>query len=153
MDSETREAIREAVIEVLREQAHHPPFHRRAPIARQTDPNGKTWLSVTASKAQAVLILISLMGSLFGGMWASMAVRDELVVYPRVTAMVEGVMRAHKDDVRAEMSALRPTIATRVELDALAKELAVSRAERIEQYTAIQAQLDRIERRLERNGR
>ena len=149
----TPDDIRSLIVQVLEEQQREHAYTKREPLVRFADPDGKPWYSATVSKVQAMSAVLALLATIFAGIWASMSARDNLVVYPRVEQIVDGKLADHESDVRAEMSALRPTIATRVELDALAKEVAVSRAERIEQYTAIQAQLDRIERRLERMGR
>lgn len=148
-----REDLAELIREILEEHERIHPYHRRDTLVSFKDPQGRPWYSATVSKVQAISAVLTLLVTIFAGIWASMAVRDELVVYPRVNGIVRVQLDEHERDVRAEMSALRPTMATRTELDALAKEVAVSRAERIEQYTAIQAQLDRIERRLEKMGR
>ena len=153
MDAGLRETIREAVLDVLREEREHPAYHPRAPFVRHVDPDGKTWLSATASKAQAITAILGLLAAVFGGIWGSMAVRDSIVIMPQVAESIEARLADHERHVREAMEAVRPTIATKAEVAELSEQLAVSRAERITQYTAIQAQLARIEARLERLGR
>lgn len=151
--------IRRMVAEVLAEQQtpSSRQFSKREPLVRFSDPEGKAWYAATISRVQAISAILSLLGTIFAGIWASMSVRDQLVVFPQVAEIVQHGIQAEitrsEAKARAEIEALRALAATRVELEALAKEHAVSRAERVEQYNAIQAQLDRIERRLERLGK
>lgn len=153
----TRDELTELIREVLSEQeaalnGKHD-CHRRAPLVRFSDQNGKPWYSATISRVQAMSAVLVLLSTIFAGIWASMAARDQLVVYPNVNKIVDARMIAHEIQVRRDMDAIRPQIATKTELDEVDKKIEVSRAEREKQYEAIQAQLDRIERRLERLGR
>ena len=153
MDEALREAIREAVMDVLTEERLHPAFHKRGPLSKQVDPEGKTWISATASRAQAIAIILSFLATIFAGIMASMAIRDEVKVYPRVQEIIDGRLKDHEAHVKQTMEAVKPLLASKEEVAELAKQLAVSRAERIEQYTAIQLQLNRIEDRLARIGK
>ena len=138
----TPEQLRELIREILEEQDIHA-FHRRQTLVRFKDPDGRPWYSATISKVQAASAVFALLATIFGAIWVSMAARDEIVVYPRVSRMISASEADH-----IEFSDER--YATKSEVGQVATALAVSKAERVEQFNAIQRQLDVQDKRLER---
>jgi len=130
-----RDDLRELIREILSEQAAAHPYRPRAPLARFEDPDGKPWYSATLSRVQAVMAIFALLTTIAGAIWVS--------VLPLVDQQIKAYAVEH------EKQAIE-RFATKPEVAALSQALAVSKAERVEQFNAIQRQLDRIERELVR---
>lgn len=142
MSDLTQEQLRELIREILDEQDVHA-FHRRQTLVRFQDPEGKPWYSATISRVQALSAVLALLATIFAGIWSSMAARDSMVVFPRVQAMIE---EAASDADRLA----HDRYFTRPEAAALSERLSVSKAEREQQFQAIQQQLAAQDKRLER---
>ncbi|HQP93135.1 MAG TPA: hypothetical protein PK570_04155, partial [Thermoanaerobaculia bacterium] len=107
------------------------------------DPEGKPWYSATVSRVQALSAVLALLTTIFGAIWFSMATRDQIVVLPLVDQRIKSYAVEHDKQAHERF-------ATKAEAAALREVIAVSTAERVEQFNAIQRQLDRIERELVR---
>lgn len=141
------ETIREVIAEERRERMTHPEARER--VTRYQDPTGKTWTSVTMAKAEWVTKILQL--CLVVGAVLSLAnvVVIRMSVGPLIDEKIGVAIHAHETAAEERMKAIAPTIATRSELDAVKSEMAVSRAQRIEQFNALNARLDRIENMLQ----
>lgn len=138
-----RDDLRAVIREVLSEQDRQHGYIPRAPFQRFADPEGKPWYSATVSRVQALSAVLALLTTIFGAIWFSMATRDQIVVLPLVDQRIKSYAVEH------DKQALE-RFATKAEAAALREVIAVSTAERVEQFNAIQRQLDRIERELVR---
>lgn len=130
-----RDDLRAVIREVLSEQDRQHRYIPRAPFQRFADPEGKPWYSATVSRVQAVMAIFALLTTIAGAIWVS--------VLPLVDQQIKAYAVEH------EKQAIE-RFATKPEVAALSQALAVSKAERVEQFNAIQRQLDRIERELVR---
>jgi len=130
-----RDDLRELIREILSEQAASHPYRPRAPLARFEDPDGKPWYSATLSRVQAVLAIFALLTTIAGAIWVS--------VLPLVDQQIKAYATEHDRQAMERF-------ATKAEAAALREVIAVSTAERVEQFNSIQRQLDRIERELVR---
>ena len=135
--------IRAIVEDALREHAASQRFHKRAPLSKHTDPEGRTWYSGAVSRVQALSAVLALLASIFAGIWASMGARDQLVVYPEVDRRIDARFTAHDAQVRREMEQISPQLAKASELALLRQDIAVLKA----QTELILEQLNRIEPR------
>lgn len=112
-----RDDLRELIRDVLAEQARQHSYAKRDPLVRFSDPEGKNYWSATVSRMQALSLLLTLLGMIGGVVWSAMSARDQLVVLPRVRAMVElhdAMPTAHAAIMRAadeEIDEVRSTAA------------------------------------------
>lgn len=138
-----RDELRQLIREILVEQDRQHSCVTRAPFVRFADPDGKPWYSATLSRVQALSAVLALLATIFGAIWVSMATRDQIVVLPLVDQRIKSYAVEHDKEALERF-------ATKAEAAALREVIAVSKAERVEQFNAIQRQLDRIERELVR---
>lgn len=144
-DEELRETIR---AELDAHDVRHRMAQRKP--TKITDPEtGKEWLTGALDKAELVRFAAWCVGGLAGLVFAGLVLFAKVEVYPEV----DGRIKAHAEAAKIEMQRITPQFASAVEVATLRKDLEISRAQRIEQFAAIQAQLDRIEQRLDRLGR
>ena len=144
-DEELRELIR---AELDAHDRRHI-FSPRAP-ATITDPEtGQELVTGALQKAEIIRFAAWCVGGLAGLVFGGIVLFARVEVYPEVDRRIV----AHAVAAKVEMQAIEPRFASAADMATLRRDMEVSRAQRIEQFTAIQAQLDRIEARLDRLGR
>lgn len=142
------EQIRELIREELDEHDKRHMFARREPT-KITDPEGNEWITGALRKAEVVKFLWWSLTAVAGVVFAGLILFARVEVYPEVDNRIE----RHEKSAQSRMLESVKGYATIGDLNKLDAAVQVSRAERIQQFEAIKAQLDRIEERLNRGGR
>lgn len=135
--------IRALIAAVIDEEHQH--FAKRAP-ATFRDENGNEWVTGALKKAEIVRFIAWCLAGVAAIVFSGLVLFAKVEIYPEVDRRIE----AHQLEAEKEMSRIAPTFASTAELKELRTDLEVSRAQRIEQYASIQAQLNRIEARLDK---
>lgn len=119
-----------------------------------TDPStGKEWITSTLKKGEIVKFFAWAFSGVATIVLAGLLIFAKIEIYPETDRRTDAKIVAHSTAARIEMQALQPQFASASEVATLRKDLEVSRAQRIEQFEAIQQQLNRIEQRLARMGK
>lgn len=142
------EQIRELIREELEEHDRRHVFARREPT-RITDPEGNEWITGALRKAEIIKFLWWAMGIVASVVLLGLILFAKVEIYPEVDQRI-GI---HQEEAQRRMSDATKSFATLADVAKVDAALQVSRAERIQQFEAIKAQLDRIEERLNNGGR
>lgn len=142
------EQIRELIREELDEHDRRHMFARREPT-KITDPEGNEWITGALRKAEVVKFLWWALSAVAGVVFAGLILFARVEVYPEVDERII----SHEKAAQTRMAEAVKGYATISDLAKVDAAVQVSRAERIQQFEAIKAQLDRIEERLNNGGR
>lgn len=143
------EELRELILAELDAHDRRHIFAPRSPSTITDPETGQEWVTGALAKAEIVKFAAWCISGLAGLVFAGLILFAKIEVYPEVDRRIV----AHATAARIEMQAVEPKFASAAEMATLRRDMEVSRAQRIEQFAAIQAQLDRIEARLDRIGR
>jgi len=142
------EQIRELIREELEEHDKRHLFARREPT-KITDQDGNEWITGALMKAEVIKFLWWALGAVASVVFAGLILFARVEIYPEVDDRIE----LHEKAAQTRMLESVKGYATINDLAKVDAAVQVSRAERIQQFEAIKAQLDRIEERLDRVGR
>lgn len=142
------EQIRELIREELEEHDKRHVFARREPT-KITDPEGNEWITGALRKAEVVKFLWWALGAVASVVFAGLILFARVEIYPEVNERIQ----IHEEAAQRRMAEVSKNYATLSDVAKVDAALQVSRAERIQQFEAIKAQLDRIEERLNKGGR
>lgn len=110
---ELTELIRDIITEERAESIAHPT--RRERVTRFTDPEGKTWVSMTLERGEIVTKLAALLVALTTIFSIANYFVSRLVVYPAIEERVTAEIKNHEEQVRTRMNEVAPTLVTRTE--------------------------------------
>lgn len=125
-------------------------FRHRAPLARHTDPEGRSWYSATVNRVQAASAIFALLASVAGVVWGTLDAYYKIRVLPEIDARIEAQIKVHEQ--RYESAFVTPKVLH----DTLAPMHASAMADHAdllvirERVAALNEQLQRVEAKIDR---
>lgn len=145
---ELEELIRRVIAEERQESMAHPA--RREKVTRYTDPDGKTWVSMTMERAEIAQKLIGLAIALCTLLSLVNYAIITYAVRPEIRDQIDNAIAEHELSARTRMNEMLPSIVNRAEWSSWTAEKNEKWRAQDLMNEAMNARLVRIEEKLDR---
>lgn len=145
---ELSKLIRDIIAEERAESLAHPG--RREKITRYTDPEGKTWVSMTLERTEMVQKIMALFLTLCSVLSIVNYAVIRFAVEPAIHIEIDKAIDDHEVQVRARMNEMAPNIVTQTEFKAWTSEKTEKWKNQEIFNAGINDRLKRIEEKLDR---